>query len=49
MSYVINFFVFNDLRWDVIVPFVDIGGIEDHHCLNFLFIIVNILDFDIAC
>ena len=24
-----------------IVPFVDICGIIDHHCLNFLFIIVN--------
>jgi hypothetical protein len=23
----------------VIVRFVDIGGIDDHHCLNFLFII----------
>jgi hypothetical protein len=22
----------------VIVPFVDIGGIDDHHCLTFLFI-----------
>ena len=26
--------------WKVIVPFVDIGGIDDHHCLNFLFIIL---------
>ena len=32
-------FVFNELRWEVIVCFVDIGGIVDHHCLNFLFII----------
>ena len=23
---------------EVIVRFVDIGGIVDHHCLNFLFI-----------
>ena len=29
------------LRWEVIVHFVDIGGIDDHHCLNFLFIIVQ--------
>jgi hypothetical protein len=29
--------MFNDLRWEVIVPFVDIGG--NHHCLNILFII----------
>jgi hypothetical protein len=27
------------LRWEVIVCFVDIGWIGDHHCLNFLFII----------
>jgi hypothetical protein len=33
--------MFNDLRWEVIVAFVDIGGIVDHHCLNFLFIIKN--------
>jgi hypothetical protein len=26
-------------RREVVVPFVDIGGIGDHHCLNFLFII----------
>ena len=23
--------------WEVIFRFVDIGGIADHHCLNFLF------------
>ena len=27
------------LSWEVIVPFVDIGGIYNHLCLNFLFII----------
>ena len=32
------FFVFSELRWEVIVHFVDIR-IVDHHCLNFLFII----------
>jgi hypothetical protein len=37
-TYVVVFFVFGDLRWDVIVCFVDIGGIVDHHCLNCLFI-----------
>jgi len=26
----------------VVVRFVDIGGIIDHHCLNFLFTWVNI-------
>ena len=30
--------VFNDLRREVIVRFVDIGGIVDHHCLMFLLI-----------
>ena len=29
------------LQWEVIVSFVDIGGIHDHHCLNFLFIMVS--------
>ena len=32
------FFVFNYFSWQVIVSFVDIGWIVDHHCLNFLFI-----------
>jgi hypothetical protein len=26
----------NELRWEVIVHFVDIDGIVDHHCLYFL-------------
>ena len=38
-SYVVMFFVFSELRLEVIVHFVDIVGILDHHCLNFLFII----------
>jgi hypothetical protein len=29
----------------VIVRFVDIGGIVDHDCLNFLFIIVGLVNF----
>ena len=29
------------LRSEVIVCFVDIGGIDDYHCLSFLFIINN--------
>ena len=37
-SYVVVFFMFNNLRWYVIVRFVDIGGIVDHQCLNCLFI-----------
>jgi len=38
--YVVVFiFVFGGLRWEVVVHFVDIGGIVHHHCLNCLFII----------
>ena len=34
-----NFFVMiSKLLWEVIVRFVDIDGIVDHHCLNFLLI-----------
>ena len=29
--------VFNDLRWEVVVCFVDISEIVDHHCSNYLF------------
>jgi hypothetical protein len=29
----------------VIVCFVDIGGIVDYHCLNFLFIIIEKMSF----
>ena len=35
MPYVIVFFVFNYLRWEVIVCFVGISGIVDHHCLHY--------------
>jgi len=31
-------FVLSELRSEVIVHFVDISGIVDHYCLNFLFI-----------
>jgi hypothetical protein len=34
-----SFFSVSQVRWEVIVRFVDIDGIVDHHCLNFLFII----------
>ena len=37
--YVVFFFVFYELRWEVLVDVVDIGGIVDHHYLKFLFII----------
>ena len=32
------FFMFNVFRQEVVVHFVDIGGIVDRHCLNFLLI-----------
>jgi len=38
-SYVVIIVLFNELRWELIVTFVDIGGIVDHYCLNFHFII----------
>jgi hypothetical protein len=31
------------MSWEVIGHFVDIGGIVDHYCLNFLFIIYLIM------
>ena len=40
------FFMLNELRWEVIVRLVKIGGIIDHHCLNYLFIILT-WDYDI--
>jgi hypothetical protein len=30
--------VFSELRWEVIVCYVDIDGIDDHYCLNILFV-----------
>jgi hypothetical protein len=33
-------FIVNDLWWEVIFRFADIAGIVDHHCLNFLFILL---------
>ena len=37
-----RFFVFSELREEVIFRFVDNSGIVDHHCFNFLFTIHNI-------
>jgi hypothetical protein len=34
------FSVFSELRSEVIFRFVDIDAVLDHHCLNFLFLIV---------
>ena len=44
MSYVILFFMFSNMRWEMIVSFVDIWGIVDHHCLLFLFIILTSIE-----
>jgi hypothetical protein len=30
-----------NIRWEVIIRFVNIGAIVGHHCLNFLFIMVE--------
>ena len=32
------------LRWEVIVRFVDIGGIDDHRCLNVCFVDIGGID-----
>ena len=32
--------LFSELRWEAIFCFVNIDRIVDHHCLNFLFIII---------
>ena len=37
-------FVFNELRWEVIVRLVDIGGFIGHHCLISVFIILWFCD-----
>jgi hypothetical protein len=43
-------FVFSELRWKVIIRFVYIGEISDHHCLNFLFITEkNYLENEFLC
>jgi hypothetical protein len=39
-AYALAFFVLNSLRWEVIICFADIGGIVDHHCLNYLSVIL---------
>jgi hypothetical protein len=39
LAYVVVFIAFHDLRWEVIVHFVDIDGVVCHHYLNALFII----------
>ena len=43
MSYVMVFFVFSELRWEVIVSFVDTDGFFYHQCLTFLSIITRIV------
>jgi len=36
-------FVFNVLMLEVVVCLVDIGGITDYHCLNFLLITIQLI------
>lgn len=36
-----SFYTFSELRWEMIVRFVDIIGIVDHNCISFLFIILH--------
>jgi hypothetical protein len=40
-SYVVAIIVFNGVRGEVIVHFIDIDGIVEHHSLNILFIITS--------
>ena len=42
ISYVICQFIFefSECKGVVSVGFVDIGGIVDHHCLNFIFVVL---------
>ena len=35
MPFVTAFFEFNDLRSEMVVHFVDIDRVVDHHCFNF--------------
>jgi len=41
-TYLVVFYVFNDLRSEVTVGFVDIGEIVDHHYWNFICILIDI-------
>ena len=34
------FLMLNDFRWEMIVRFVGIDKIVDHHCLSFLYIMI---------
>jgi hypothetical protein len=40
VSYVVIFYEFSEVRWGVIVRFIDVGGIVSFHSLYFLFIII---------
>ena len=42
-SYIVVSFLFNELRWELIVGFVD------HHCLNLLFLTLHIIITEIEC
>jgi len=38
------FLVFDVFRWEVIVCFVDMGGIDDYHCLTFFIISMGLIN-----
>jgi hypothetical protein len=44
-----SFLVAIELRWEVIVRLVDIIGLVDHYCLNFLFINCPMPGISLAC
>ena len=49
-----SFFMFNELKWEVIVCFVDIGRIVDHYCLTsfwycFLASLLHLFCFSFIC
>ena len=48
-SNIVVSFLFNELRWELIVGFVDIDGIVDHHCLSFLFLTLHNIITEIEC
>ena len=47
--FVTGLFVFSELRRGVIVRFVHIGGIDDHQCLNCLFIKMYMYITNLVC
>ena len=48
-AYTVIFFVINDLKWEVFIRFVDIGGIVDHYHINFLSITFVVKVTELQC